>query len=108
MDITQVKAAIETILNNILTSSPDAIAYLNQILISIKNGVGLVGTVATLIYQNPAFLQVAQKLLYLINSGISVHQIAISLIQFATNLGLSLELLISLLQILSNIIAMFL
>lgn len=107
MDITQAKATIETILNNILTSSPDAITYLEQILTSTKNGVGLVGGVATLISQHPAIMQFAQKLLYLLNSGISVHEITIPLIQIATNLGLSLELVIQFLQILSGMIVMF-
>ncbi|BAZ14175.1 hypothetical protein NIES4071_60150 [Calothrix sp. NIES-4071] len=107
MDITQAKSVIEIILNSILTSAPDAILNLEKILQLIANGIRSVGTLGVLISQNPAFAQLAQKLLYLLNSGISVHEIAISLTQFATNLGLPLELLIQFLQIVSGLIAVF-
>lgn len=107
MDILQFQPILEKLLNHILTQSPNTIEQVKHILIMIIQGVHLVGTLGTIISQHPELTILASKLLDLILAGASIHEIVIALVNFANSLGLSLELIVQLLQIIGGMLVAF-
>ena len=100
MDLTQVQG-IEQALNYIFSFGPDAIYNLIAILTAIKNGAASLGAVAVLLHQWPALGAIVDQLLILIGSGATAIEIAKAIADFAATLGISSELVIQFLQLIS-------
>jgi hypothetical protein len=109
MDILQFpqKIMIEQMINYILHQSPDTIEQFKHILIMIINGTHLVGAIAALVAHYPELTLLASKLLNLIIAGGSIHEIFTALLSFANSLGLSLNVVLQLLQIISGMLVIF-
>ena len=100
MDLTQVQG-IEQSLNYIFSIGPDAIYNLIAILTAIKNGAASLGAIAVLLHQWPALGVIVDQLLILIGSGANVIEIAKAIADFTATVGISSELVIQFLQLLS-------
>lgn len=107
MDIQQFQPIIEQLLNQLLAQSPNVIEHLKNILMMIINGVNLIGIIGVLIAQYPEITILATKLLSLISAGASIHEIVIALVNLANSMGLSLQVVVQLLQILGGMLALF-
>jgi hypothetical protein len=107
MDVLQLQAAIETILNYIFSQGPDGIQQLITILQMIVHGSASLGGIATFIAKTPALVEVSSQLLALITSGAGIPEIASALVQFATALGVSADALIHLLQMIASFLLLF-
>jgi hypothetical protein len=107
MDLLQLQAAIETILNYIFSQGPDGIQQLITILQMIVHGSASLGGIATFIAKTPALVEVSSQLLALITSGAGIPEIASALVQFATALGVSADALIHLLQMIASFLLLF-
>ena len=107
MDVLQLQAAIEKILNYIFSQGPDGIQQLITILQMIAHGSASLGGIATFIAKTPALVEVASQLLALITSGAGISEIASALAQFATALGVSADALIHLLQMIASFLLLF-
>ena len=106
MDLTQLQG-IEQALNYIFSFGPDAISQVIAILTAIKNGAASLGAIAVLLHQWPALGAIVDQLLLLIGSGATAIEIAKTIADFATKLGISSELVIQLLQLLGYLLMGF-
>ncbi|MBD2496825.1 hypothetical protein [Nostoc sp. FACHB-280] len=107
MDIVQSQQIIEQSLNALLTQSPDSLEKVKQILGMIVHGVQVFGSISVLSFKSSELVVLANQLLNLLLTGGSIHEIAIALLNFATSLGLSIEVITQLLQIIVQILAFF-
>jgi hypothetical protein len=107
-------AAIAQILDYIHTQGPDAIAQLMVLLEALKAGAGYVevgaGYVAALfglVTSVPAVIEIISQLIALISSGAGVTEIATAIGSLAGSLGLSIEAVIHILQIIGAFLLAF-
>jgi hypothetical protein len=107
MDVLQLQTAIEQILNFILNQGPDAIAHLTTLLQMIINGTTSLGAVAILVAKSPALVEITNQLVALISSGAGIPEIAAALAEFATTVGLSVDAVIHLLQMIGSLLLLF-
>lgn len=107
MDISQLQAAIEQILNLIQSQGPLAMQALVFLLTAIKAGATVVGSVANLLTQYPALSEVIDKLIVLIQSGAGIPEIAGGIAELASSLSISSEALLNLLYMLGGALALF-
>lgn len=107
MDILQFQTLLEKILETIISQSPDAIDKLKNILELIADGSHAIGAIDLLIAKCPVLIELANQLLALLNTGATIHQIAVISVQLASTLGLSFEAVIQLLQIIGGMLVIF-
>lgn len=100
-------AAIAQILDYIHTQGPDAIAQLEILLEALKFGVVSVAALFGLATQVPAVIEIIGQLIALISSGAGVTEIATVLGSLAGSLGVSIEALIQILQIIGGLMLAF-
>lgn len=107
MDIVQSQQLIEHSLNSLIAQSPDSIEKVKQILEMIVRGVQVFGSIGVLTSKSSELIILANQLLNLLLAGGSIHEIAIALLNFATSLGISIEVVTQLLQIVVQILVIF-
>ena len=100
-------AAITQILNYIHTQGPDAIAQLTGLLEAIKAGSVYVGVLFGLVANVPAVIEIMSQLIALISSGAGVTEIATAIGSLAGPLGVSIESVIHILQIIGAFLLAF-
>ncbi|MEG4917598.1 hypothetical protein [Microcoleus sp. B7-D4] len=104
-------AIIAQILDYVHTQGPEAIAQLTALLVALKAGVGVVGLLSGLVAQVPATLpavtEIISQLIALISSGAGITEIATVLGQLATSLGLSIETVVHVLQMIGALLVAF-
>jgi hypothetical protein len=100
-------AAIAQILDYIHTQGPDAIAQLTTLLEALKVGAVYVGAMFGLIANVPAVIEILGQLIALISSGAGVAEIAAAIGSLAGSLGLSIEAVIHILQIIGAFLLAF-
>ncbi|MEG4312967.1 MULTISPECIES: hypothetical protein [unclassified Microcoleus] len=100
-------AAIAQILDYIHTQGPDAIAQLTGLLEALKFGAVSVAALFGFAADVAAVIQIISQLIALISSGAGVTQIATAMGSLAGSLGLSIEALIQILQIIGGLIVAF-
>jgi len=97
-------AAIAQILDYINTQGPGAIAQLTTLLEYLRVGVVSVAALFGLA-AGPAVIEVISQLIALISSGAAVTEIATAMGSLAGSLGLSIEALIHILQMIGLMLA---
>ncbi|HBK98739.1 MAG TPA: hypothetical protein DD001_16175 [Microcoleaceae bacterium UBA10368] len=107
-------ATIAQILDYVLTQGPDAIMQLTALLTALKAGVGSVALLCDLVAQVPAITatlpavtEIISQLIALISSGAGITEIATVLGQLATSLGLSIETIVHVLQMVGALLVAF-
>lgn len=100
-------AAIAQILDYIRTQGPDAIAQLTALLEALKVGAVYVGALFGLIANVPAVIEIISQLIALISSGAGVTEIAGAIGSLAGSLGLSIESVIQILQMIGAFLLAF-
>jgi hypothetical protein len=98
-------AAIAQILDYINTQGPGAIAQLTTLLEYLRVGVVSVAALFGLAANGPAVIEVISQLIALISSGAAVTEIATAMGSLAGSLGLSIEALIHILQMIGLMLA---
>jgi len=98
-------AAIAQILDYIHAQGPDAIEQLMGLLVALKVGVVSVSALFGLAANGPAVIEVIGQLIALISSGAAVTEIATAMGSLAGSLGLSIEALIHILQMIGLMLA---
>lgn len=100
-------AAIAQILDYIQTQGPDAITQLTALLEALKEGAVYVGVLFGLIANVPAVIEILSQLIALISSGAGVPEIAGAIGSLAGSLGLSIESVIHILQMIGAFLLAF-
>lgn len=100
-------AAITQILLYIHTQGPDAIAQLTGLLEALKVGAVSVAALFGLVTSVPAVIEILSQLIALISSGAGVTEIATAIWSLATSLGVSIESVIHILQIIGAFLLAF-
>ena len=100
-------AAIAQILDYIHTQGPDAIAQLTALLEALKVGAVYVAALFGLIANVPAVIEIISQLIALISSGAGVTEIAGAIGSLAGSLGLSIESVIHILQMIGAFLLAF-
>lgn len=107
MDVTQLQSAIEQFLNFVQQQGPTAMQSLVALLTAIKAGAASIGAIATLISHYPVLTQIIDKLIALISSGASIPEIAATIAEFASSVGLSADALMNLLYLIGGALMLF-
>ena len=100
-------AAIAQILDYIHTQGPDAIAQLTALLEALQVGAVYVGVLFGLVSNVPAVVEIMSQLIALISSGAGVTEIATAIGSLAGPLGVSLESVIHILQMIGAFLLAF-
>ena len=100
-------AAITQILDYIHTQGPDAIAQLTALLQALNVGAVSVPALFGLIANVPAVIEILSQLIALISSGAGVTEIATAIGSLAGSLGVSIESVIHILQIIGAFLLAF-
>jgi len=100
-------AAITQILDYIHTQGPEAIAQLTGLLEALKVSSVYVAALFGLIANVPAVIEILSQLIALISSGAGVTEIATAMGSFAGSLGLSIEAVIHILQMIGTFLLAF-
>ena len=100
-------AAITQILDYLHTQGPDAIAQLTGLLEALNVGAVSVAALFGLIGNVPAVIEFLSQLIALISSGAGVTEIATAIGSLAGSLGLSIESVIHILQIIGAFLLAF-
>ncbi|MEG4317974.1 MULTISPECIES: hypothetical protein [unclassified Microcoleus] len=100
-------AAIAQILDYIHTQGPDAIEQLTILLEALKVGAVSVAAVFGLAANVPAVIEIISQFVALISSGAALPEIASAMGALASSLGLSIEALIHILQIIAGLMLAF-
>ncbi|MEG4345678.1 hypothetical protein QUB70_20725 [Microcoleus sp. A003_D6] len=100
-------AAITQILDYIHTQGPSAIAQLTALLEALNVGAVSVAALFGLIANVPAVIEFLSQLIALISSGAGVTEIATAIGSLAGSLGLSIEAVIHILQIIGAFLLAF-
>ncbi|MEK0182287.1 hypothetical protein [Microcoleus anatoxicus] len=100
-------AAIAQILDYIQTQGPDAIAQLTALLKALQVGAVSVAALFGLVANVPAVIEILSQLIALISSGAGVPEIAAAIASLAGSLGLSIESVIHILQIIGAFLLAF-
>lgn len=100
-------AAIAQILDYIQTQGPDAIAQLTILLEALKFGAVSVAALFGLAANVPAVIEILSQLIALISSGAGVTEIATAIASLAGPLGLSIESVIHILQMIGAFLLAF-
>lgn len=100
-------AAIAEILDYIHTQGPEAIAQLTALLEALKVGAVYVGALFGFIANVPAVIEILSQLIALISSGAGVSEIAGAIASLAGSLGLSIDAVIHILQIIGAFLLAF-
>ncbi|MEG5163748.1 hypothetical protein QUB37_25535 [Microcoleus sp. AT3-A2] len=99
--------AIAQILDYIHTQGPDAIAQLTALLEALKVGSVSVAALFGLIANGPAVIEFLSQVIALISSGAGVTEIATAIGSLAGSLGLSIEAVIHILQMIGALLLAF-
>ncbi|MEG3901191.1 hypothetical protein QUB19_15260 [Microcoleus sp. B4-C5] len=100
-------AAITQILDYIHTQGPDAIAQLTALLEALQVGAVYVAALFGLVANVPAVIEILSQLIALISSGAGVPEIAAAIGSLAGPLGVSIEYVIHILQIIGAFLLAF-
>lgn len=100
-------AAIAQILDYIQTQGPDAIAQLTALLKALQVGAVSVAALFGLVANVPAVIEILSQLIALISSGAGVPEIAAAIGSLAGSLGVSIESVIHILQIIGAFLLAF-
>lgn len=100
-------AAIAQILDYIHTQGPNAIAQLEILLEALKVGVVSAAALFGLVAQVNTVIEIISQLIALIGSGAGITEIATAMSSLASSLGLSIEALIQILQIIGGFLLAF-
>lgn len=99
--------AIAQILDYIHTQGPDAIAQLTGLLEALQVGAVYVAALFGLVANVPAVIEILSQLIALISSGAGVPEIAAAIGSLAGSLGVSIEYVIQILQIIGAFLLAF-
>lgn len=99
--------AIAQILDYIHTQGPDAIAQLTGLLEALQVGAVYVAALFGLVANVPAVIEILSQLIALISSGAGVPEIAAAIGSLAGSLGVSIEYVIHILQIIGAFLLAF-
>ena len=99
--------AIAQILDYIHTQGPDAIAQLTRLLEALQVGAVYVAALFGLVANVPAVIEILSQLIALISSGAGVPEIAAAIGSLAGSLGVSIEYVIQILQIIGAFLLAF-
>ena len=99
--------AIPQILDYIHTQGPDAIAQLTGLLEALQVGAVYVAALFGLVANVPAVIEILSQLIALISSGAGVPEIAAAIGSLAGSLGVSIEYVIHILQIIGAFLLAF-
>ena len=99
--------AIAQILDYIHTQGPDAIAQLTGLLEALQVGAVYVAALFGLVTNVPAVIEILSQLIALISSGAGVPEIAAAIGSLAGSLGVSIEYVIHILQIIGAFLLAF-
>ncbi|MEG4043439.1 hypothetical protein [Microcoleus sp. Pol17_C1] len=100
-------AAITQILDYIHTQGPDAIVQLTALLEALKVGSVSVAALFGLVTSVPTVIEIISQLIALISSGAGVTEIATAIGSLAGSLGLSIEFVIHILQMIGAFLLAF-
>ncbi|WP_293133754.1 hypothetical protein [Microcoleus sp. bin38.metabat.b11b12b14.051] len=100
-------AVIAQILDYIQSQGPDAIAQLMGLLEVLKVGVVSVTALFGLAANVPAVIEIMSQLIALISSGAGLTEIVAAIGSLAGSLGLSIEALVHILQIIFTVLVAF-
>ncbi|MBE9120358.1 hypothetical protein IQ269_05915 [Tychonema sp. LEGE 07199] len=100
-------AAIAQILDYIHTQGPDAIGQLTVLLEALKIGAVSVAALFSLVANVPVVVEILSQLIALISSGAGVTEIATAIGSLAGSLGLSIESVIHILQMIGAFLLAF-
>lgn len=100
-------AAIAQILDYIHTQGPDAIAQLTGLLEALQVGAVYVAALFGLVANVPAVIEILSQLIALISSGVGVPEIVAAIGSLAGPLGVSIESVIHILQIIGAFLLAF-
>jgi len=100
-------AAIAQILDYIQSQGPGAIEQLMGLLVALKVGVVSVTALFHLAAESSAITAIISQLIALISSGAGVTEIATAMGSLAGSLGLSLDALIHILQMIFTVLVAF-
>lgn len=99
--------AIAQILDYIHTQGPDPIAQLTGLLEALQVGAVYVAALFGLVANVPAVIEILSQLIALISSGAGVPEIAAAIGSLAGSLGVSIEYVIHILQIIGAFLLAF-
>ena len=100
-------AAIAQILDYIQSQGPGAIVQLTTLLEYLRVGVVSVGALFGLAANVPAVIEIISQLIALISSGAGLTEIATAMGSLAGSLGLSIEAVIHILQMIFTVLVAF-
>ena len=104
MDFSQIQPVIEQVLISIYNYAPDAKEHIASILEAVQSGKIVVAALSTLIVKVPNLPELVNQFIVLVRSGAGVYEIASTLTELATNLGISAESLLQLLAIFAGLL----
>lgn len=103
----QLQPFIEQILNYVHQNGPDGMAQLMNILGLLQTGFMSVAAVSGLIAHWPALVEMWAQLIALISSGAGAAEIAASLANFASTMGIAINAVIHFFQLIAPFITPF-
>jgi hypothetical protein len=104
VQIPEVQSIVENFLNIVNSYGPQALAKLVAILVVVKQGAAYLKPIADLIAQYPLLIEAMDKLVILIQSGATIHEIAMMFSAFVSSLGISAESLLTLIYLIAPLI----
>jgi hypothetical protein len=107
MDVSQVQALVETSLAPVFSQGTVGIEQLKAILEMIISATNAIWAIAILISQWPELIELANQLLVVISAGGTVHEIAVFIANFTSAMGLSIEAVVQLLQVIGGMLVIF-